>query len=176
MEFILTFVLGIFGLLCLLRFLLQLSGANILNPLVGVFAKVTNPVLQPLRKILPKNRLIDFSSGLAVLAIHTVIAFLSVPGIIKVGAYHLAIFIGVLMSIRATCWVYIIAIILTVVMSWLAPNVYSPATELARVLTEPILRPIRKVLPSMAGFDFSPMLATIGLFFVLYTIRQFLVI
>lgn len=173
MEFILAFVLRLFGWLCLLRFLFQLSGANVFNPLVSAFAKVTNPILQPLRRVLPKHRLIDFSSGLAVLVVHIVIAMLLRPDILKVGAYHLAIFIGVLWSIQTTCWVYILAIILTVLMSWIAPNVYSPATELARILTEPILRPIRKVLPAMAGFDFSPMLAMMGLFFILYTIRQF---
>ena len=171
---LLILVLKTFAFFCLLRFLFQLAGANHFNPLVSAFAKVTNPVLQPLRQILPKHRLIDFSSGLAVIVLHIVIAFLGIPDALKTGVAHLVILIGVLQSIQLTCWVFIIAIILTVVMSWIAPNVYSPATELARVLTEPILRPLRKFLPAMAGFDFSPMLAMMGLFFVLYTIGQFL--
>lgn len=77
------------------------------------------------------------------------------------------------MAIKVTCWIFIVAILLMVIMSWIAPNVYSPATELARVLTEPVLRPLRKVLPAMAGFDFSPMLAMMGLFFVLYLLARF---
>lgn len=166
-------VLHMFGFLCLLRFLFQLAGANMYNPLVSVFAKITNPILQPLRRFLPKHRLIDFSSGLIVLLAHFLIQCLSSPLIVKAGMYHLLLIRSVLQAIHATCWIFIIAIVLTVIMSWVAPNVYSPATELARVLTEPILRPIRKMLPAMAGFDFSPMLAMMGLFFVLYLIRQF---
>ena len=173
MDFILLFALNIFGLFCLLRFLFQLAGANIYNPFVSGFAKITNPILQPLRRFLPKHSLIDFSSGLVTILVYIVIAFVTTPGAIKAGAFHIPIIIGVLLAIERTCWVYIVAIILSVLMSWIAPNVYSPATELSRVLTEPILRPLRKLLPAMAGFDFSPMLATMGLFFVLYLIRQF---
>lgn len=142
------------------------------NPLVQAFARITNPVLQPFRRVLPKHRLIDFSSGLAVIGLHIAIAFLSVSAESKAGLVPLLILIGVLRAINLTCWVYIVAIVLTVIMSWIAPNVYSPATELARVLTEPILRPLRKLLPSTGGFDFSPMLAMMGLFFILYFINN----
>ena len=170
---ILVFVLRFFSWFCLLRFLFQLSGANIYNPFVSAFAKVTNPVLQPLRRFLPKHRLIDFSSGLVTLIANMLIVLLKTPIVMKIGAYHIPVIWGVVEALSATCWVYIIAIILSVLMSWIAPNVYSPATELARVLTEPILRPLRKFLPPMAGFDFSPMMATMGLFFVLFLLRQF---
>lgn len=173
MNIILIVVLNMFAFLCLLRFLFQLVGANMYNPLVSVFAKITNPILQPMRRFLPKHRLIDFSSGLIALLAHFLIQCLTFPLAVKAGAFHLLLIGGILRAIHATCWIFIVAIVLTVIMSWVAPNVYSPATELARVLTEPILRPIRKVLPAMAGFDFSPMLAMMGLFFVLYLLRQF---
>ena len=173
MEVILIVVLRLFGTLCLLRFLFQLAGANMYNPLVQAFARVTNPILQPLRRFLPKHRLIDFSSGLVVLIAFVLIQTLSAPFLIKAGAFHLLLIGGLLMAIKVTCWIFIVAILLMVIMSWVAPNVYSPATELARVLTEPVLRPIRKVLPAMAGFDFSPMLAMMGLFFVLYLLARF---
>ena len=162
----LVWVLRAFGLFCVLRFLLQLSGANIYNPIVSAFAKITNPVLQPLRRFLPKHRLIDFSSGIAVLVIHIAATLISYPMFARAGLFHIPIIFGVLLAIKVVCGVYIVGIILTVIMSWVAPNVYSPATEIAHVLTEPILRPIRKVLPAMAGFDFSPMLALLGLFMI----------
>ena len=173
MDFIIVFALNIFGWFCLLRFLFQLAGANIYNPFVSAFAKVTNPILQPLRHFLPKHRLIDFSSGLVTILIYIVVAFLSRPEAVEAGAFHIPLIGGVLKAIERTCWVYIIAIFLSVLMSWIAPNVYSPATELARVLTEPILRPLRKLLPAMAGFDFSPLLATVGLFYITHLIRLF---
>ena len=173
MEGILLLVLRLFGTLCLLRFLFQLAGANMYNPLVQAFARVTNPILQPLRRVLPKHRLIDFSSGLVVLIAFSLINYLRNRVLIEEGAYHLLLIGGVAMAIKTACWIFIIAILLMVIMSWVAPNVYSPATELARVLTEPVLRPLRKVLPAMAGFDFSPMLAMVGLSFVLYFLRGF---
>ena len=166
MIVVLVMVLRAFGLLCVLRFLLQLSGANVYNPIVSAFAKITNPVLQPLRRFLPKHRLIDFSSGVVVLIIHVVVVLLSYPSFARAALIHIPIIFGVLSAIKVVCVVYIVGIILTVIMSWVAPNVYSPATEIAHVLTEPILRPIRKVLPAMAGFDFSPMLALLGLFMI----------
>lgn len=173
MEGILLLVLRLFGTLCLLRFLFQLAGANMYNPLVQAFARVTNPILQPLRRVLPKHRLIDFSSGLVVLIAFSLINYLRYRVAIEEGAYHLLLIGGVAMAIKTTCWIFIIGILLMVIMSWVAPNVYSPATELARVLTEPVLRPLRRVLPAMAGFDFSPMLAMVGLSFILYLLRGF---
>lgn len=166
LGFFVVTVLRAFGLLCVLRFLLQLSGANIYNPIVSAFAKITNPILQPLRRFLPKHRLIDFSSGIVVLIAHIVVVLISYPMYAKAALFHIPIIFGVMLAIKVVCWVYIVAIVLTVIMSWVAPNVYSPATELAQVLTEPILRPIRKVLPAMAGFDFTPMLALLGLFMI----------
>ncbi|MYD46294.1 MAG: YggT family protein [Gammaproteobacteria bacterium] len=173
MTVILILVLRLFGVLCLLRFLFQLAGANMYNPLVQGFARATNPVLQPLRRFLPKHRLIDFSSGLVVLIAFFLVQCLSSPEEVKEGVFHLLLISGAVTAIIHVCWIFIGAILLTVIMSWVAPNVYSPATELARVLTEPVLRPLRKVLPAMAGFDFSPMLAMVGLSFILYFLRPF---
>ena len=166
-------ILRLFGVLCLLRFLFQLAGANMFNPLVQAFARVTNPILQVFRRILPKHRLIDFSSGLFVLISFFIVRWLSNPVLADDGQYHIILISSVAMAIRYVCWIFIGSILLTVIMSWVAPNVYSPATELARVLTEPVLRPLRKVLPTTAGFDFSPMLAMVGLSFILYSLRAF---
>lgn len=171
---ILIVVLRLFGILCLLRFLFQLAGANMYNPLVQGFARVTNPILQPLRRFLPKHRLIDFSSGLVVLITFFIVRYLSNPDLVKAGQFHLLLVSSFVMAIKYVCWIFIGSILLTVIMSWVAPNVYSPATELARVLTEPVLRPLRKVLPAAAGFDFSPMLAMVGLSFILFLLRPYL--
>lgn len=173
METIIVIVLNMFGWLCLLRFLFQLSGANMFNPLVSMFAKITNPILQPLRRVLPKHSLIDFSSGLVAIIAYFLVKCLTFPIAVQAGAFHILLIGGVLLAVKATCWIYMVAIFLTVIMSWIAPNVYSPATELARILSEPVLRPIRKVLPAMAGFDFSPMLALTGLGMLQFWVGSF---
>lgn len=58
------------------------------------------------------------------------------------------------------------ALLARVVLSWIDPIGKWRVTEIIREVTEPILAPIRSVLPSMGGFDFSPMIALLLLQFV----------
>ncbi|MCS6946720.1 MAG: YggT family protein, partial [Steroidobacteraceae bacterium] len=61
---------------------------------------------------------------------------------------------------------YFIAILLGVILSWVAPDGYSPAHALIYALTEPVLNPIRRVVPAVGGFDFSPLIALLAIGFV----------
>ena len=55
--------------------------------------------------------------------------------------------------------IYLFALIVIVIVSWIAPNGHNPAVALLRSITEPLLRPIRNALPSSGGLDFSVMVA-----------------
>jgi YggT family protein len=57
--------------------------------------------------------------------------------------------------------VLVIAIIIRALMSWIMPQDSSGLTRVLLDITEPILAPIRRVLPPVAGIDFSPLLALI---------------
>ena len=59
-----------------------------------------------------------------------------------------------------------IAILGRVVMSWISPNGNDPLSRILMRITEPILAPIRKVMPSTGMFDFAPMVALFILNFV----------
>ena len=61
---------------------------------------------------------------------------------------------------------YSLIVIVAVIISWLGLPPYHPAVRLAERLTEPVLRPIRNVLPPMGGLDFSPLILLVGLQFV----------
>ena len=163
--FILDFAIRVFALFCLLRFLLQLAGANFYSPIVNSIQKFTNPVLHPLRRLLPRSTRIDLASLIAVWLLHSFTVFLQLlqNNVLSTGAIPLMFWQGLISALHITVWVYMVGILVSVVMSWFAPNTYSPAAELSKQLTEPYLYPFRKFLPPLAGFDFSPMLGILVL-------------
>ena len=58
---------------------------------------------------------------------------------------------------------YIFALILYAILSWIAPGTYSPAAALLDTLCEPLLRPVRRLIPPLAGIDFSALFVIIAL-------------
>jgi YggT family protein len=64
---------------------------------------------------------------------------------------------------------YLVAIFVMIVISWVAPGTSSPAAYLLYQITEPFMAPFRKLLPSMGGLDFTPMIAVL----ILYISRNF---
>ncbi|MCY4144297.1 MAG: YggT family protein [Gammaproteobacteria bacterium] len=170
---ILNFAVNVFALFCLLRFLLQLAKANFYSPIVESIKRITDPVLQPIRKFLPTSGQIDLASLIAVLILFSISEYLLTTrvagdalGILPIWAFP---WNGAVEAVKFSIWIYLVAILISVIMSWIAPNIYSPAAELARQLADPFLAPIRKFLPSMAGFDFSPMIAM----FVLLAVQSY---
>ena len=160
-----NFVFSTYILIVVLRFLLQLVRADFYNPLSQFIVKATNPVLMPLRRIIPGFFGIDFASIvlaiiLQVIAVQIIYGFLGSYGWIE----PLAL---VLISLRELIFlilnIYFVCFIVMVVLSFIAPNTYNPIVGLISSLTEPVLRPIRKVIPPMGGLDFSVMVAMIGI-------------
>lgn len=62
---------------------------------------------------------------------------------------------------RALIDAYTIVVFVAVIISWLQLPPYNPVVRFTRILTEPLLVPIRKILPPMSGLDFSPMILLI---------------
>jgi YggT family protein len=120
--------------------------------------KVTNPVLVPLRRLVPGYKGIDWAAVLlmivlAMVGVATVLALggraPSLPGL-------LILAIAELMTIGVKLFFF--AILLMVIMSWISPGTYNPAIELIHAITEPLMRPARQLLPPLGGFDLSPIL------------------
>ena len=55
------------------------------------------------------------------------------------------------------------AIFIRIVLSWIAPGQYNPATAIITTLTEPLLAPVRRIIPPLGGFDISPIFVIIAL-------------
>ena len=145
--------------LVLLRFLLQLVRADYYNPVSKAIVKLTNPLLLPLRKIIPGL----FGWDLASLVLAILLQLLLAVIILLLRGYGVVspfqfINWAVIELINNILSLYFFAMLIMVIASWIAPQSYNPALQLLRQLLDPVLRPIQKILPSMGGLDFSPMI------------------
>jgi YggT family protein len=154
---------GLYAFVAMLRFLLQLTKADFYNPISQFVVKVTSPVLMPLRRFIPGYRGMDISSLVLAWLVKTAVLFL--VGILA--GLGLASIGAVIWSIPAlvelTIDVFIYAIIIRVVLSWVNPGSANPMAILIDRLTDPIMAPVQQRLPAIGGLDLSPIAVTIGL-------------
>lgn len=152
----------------LLRLLLQWVRADFRNPLSQAIVQLTNPVIMLLRRILPPVGKIDSASVAAVIivALLRVAAMQWVHGF-GVPGLQLWLQIAALEIIRNVLWIYFWALFINALLSWIAPASHSPAQSILTSLCEPVLRPLRRYIPPLAGLDLSPLVAMIAIQFVL---------
>jgi len=166
---------GIYLLAVLLRFLLQVAKADFYNPVSQSVIKITDPMVRILRTFIPGYRGIDFSSLVLAFAVQaTAICVLiilyggSIPG---VGYIITWAFVGVVLFIINIYYYAILAsIIMSFVMMFSGSTSPHPLLLLVWQLTEPIMAPVRKIIPSMGGLDFSP----IFIFIAIQIIQNFI--
>ncbi len=161
---------GLYLLIVLLRFLFQLARADFYNPISQFVLKATNPLLMPIRKVIPSIGSIDTSSlvlALAVQMVGALLAILLVGG--GVDPIKLLIWSGLLI-LNLILQIYFFCLIITVIVSWIAPQSQNPAIALIHQLLAPVTNPIRKILPDMGGIDISP----IFLFFAIMVLKKVL--
>jgi len=165
--FLVNTLFGLYIGAVMLRLLLQLTRADFYNPLSQAIVKLTNPVLRPLRRYVPAVGKIDSASVvlMAVLQIVNVWVVGAMVGLRLGLAATLVVTVGELLS--KFVYLYMFAIIIQAVASWVAPGSYNPVLGLIGSLTEPLLRPIRRVLPNLGGLDLSPLVAIVLLQLVL---------
>ncbi|MHC8353485.1 YggT family protein [Pseudomonas sp. RT4P38] len=155
---------SLYLLIVLLRFVLQLVRANFYNPLCQFAVKATQPLLKPLRRIIPSMFGLDMSS--LVLAILVQLALMALTLLLTYGTIGnpLQLLIWSLIGVTALFLkIFFFALIISVILSWVAPGSHNPGAELVNQICEPALAPFRKILPSMGGLDISPILAFIVL-------------
>jgi YggT family protein len=162
--FIVDSVLTLAVFAFLLRFLLAIMRADFRNPLSQAILSLTNWLVLPLRRILPPMGRVDTASLVALMVVQftmTLVIFRLLTGalmplvpLIVAGLTSLAI---------STIRLFQVLIFVYALLSFIAPGTYSPVVGLLSSLCEPLLRPLRRVLPVLGGLDFSPLVALIGL-------------
>lgn len=159
---------GLYLLAVLLRFLLQVARADFYNPVSQAVVRITDPAVRVFRTFIPGYRGIDFSSLVLAMIVEAVfIVILRVlydAGIPSVNFIVTWSFIGVIYFIINIYYYAIIAsIIMSFVMLFSGNMNPHPLLRLVWQLTEPVMAPIRKVLPPMGGLDFSPIFIFIAI-------------
>lgn len=145
----------------LLRFLLQWVRADFYNPLAQFVVKATNPLVRPARRIIPSASSLDLPT-LIVMAFLEALLIWVMLAIVSLSVSPITFALWVLLRlISTTLYLYMLSIFLYVILSWIAPGGYHPIGRVLSDLNEPLLRPVRRLLPAIAGLDLSPMLVII---------------
>jgi YggT family protein len=161
LVFLLKTLLGLYILAVLLRFLLQQSHADFYNPVSQFLVRATQPALRPLRRVIPGVAGVDLAAIVLLLALQ--LLELAVVGMLQRGALMPLppmLVIAVAELVDLTLNVYLIAIIVQAILSWVQPG-YNPATAILYSLTEPVLRPAQRFVPPIGGLDLSPLLVIV---------------
>ena len=170
---IINTLFDLYILLVLLRFLLQMFRADFYNPVSQFIVKLTTPPLRLLRRFIPSVAGQDAAS--IVLCLVLIYAKFMVMRLLSIPAVHIG---GVMAPIGAVSYggllvyciadlialaltVFLVAIIIQVIISWVSPGHYNPVIGLVNRIAEPVLRPVRKFLPPIAGLDLSPLFASL---------------
>lgn len=173
LTFIVQTLLQLLVLVFLLRFLLPLCRADSRNPISQAVIRLSNPLVLPLRRVIPAIRRIDTASLIAVLLVQIaatgIVFVLSGLGI----SSPLGLLVFALRELAVTCLqFYFFAILVYALLSWIAPSAYSPAANLLTSLCEPVIRPVRRVIPPIAGLDLSALFVLIAIQALQIVIRQ----
>lgn len=147
----------------LLRVLLQWTRADFYNPLSQFIWKITNPVTQPLRPLLPRSRNIDLASLVLMYVVAlidlAVIAGLFAPGVSVFALAFYALLKCVVLAIK----LYTLSLFTQAILSWVGPGVNNPAANVLYSLNEPLLRPVRRFIPPVGALDLSPLVVMLAL-------------
>lgn len=159
--FLINTIFDLYLLILMIRFILCWVRSNYFNPITRFIINCTQPIVAPLRRLLPTYHGIEFATLVWILIIATLKFFLIglvIVGLPKVPAGLLVLACANALKLLLNTFFY--AILLQAILSWVQPG-YSPLGELLFQITTPIMRPIRRVIPPLGGIDISPLPALI---------------
>lgn len=153
---------GLYVLILTLRFLLHTARADYYNPISQAIAKLTNKPLLPLRRFVPGMGGLDMANLLLAYIVQFATVYLSCLLFGMTNPLTALMWAG-LGLVSMICYIYFIAMIVMIIVSFIAPQSRHPLVVLAIQLVQPICAPIQRILPSMGGLDFSPILVFLAL-------------
>lgn len=156
---------SLYVLVVLLRFILQLVRADFYNPLSQFTVRATQPLLMPLRRLIPGFAGVDLASLVLALLVQLVlmVVIALIAGYNPLSAAAMLPVWAMLILSSLFLKVFFFALILSVILSWVAPQSHNPGAMLAQQICAPLLAPIQRILPNLGGLDLSPIFAFIAL-------------
>jgi YggT family protein len=163
LYFIIKTLAQLYLLLLLLRFWLPILRADFRNPIAQGILRITSPLVVPVRRIVPPIGRLDTATIMVayILEFLLVLLLLAIRGL-TVDTVPIAI-TAVLELATLSLNLFFFVILLKIILSWVAPQNYNPMTVLLHTMAEPVLRPFRRIIPPIGGFDISPIFAIIML-------------
>ena len=131
--------------------------------------RATNPLLAPLRRIIPGYRGLDIASLVLILILIVAKALMLLT--IQTGGLPAGIgpqlLVYTLRELASLILDYVFwAVLVRVILSWVAPDPSNPVVRVVIQITEPLMAPVRRLLPDMGGLDLSPLIVLLGVQFV----------
>jgi YggT family protein len=159
--YLLTFVM---------RLALQIVRADFYNPLSQFIMTVTNPLVVPARRILPSVRNFDLPTLVVLVVLEIAVTYLLLLIIGAIPSIDQLLVIVFWRLVYLTIWAYVVCLFVYVILSWVAQSHYSPIAMLLGQVVEPLLRPVRRILPTTPGIDLSTLLVGVLLITALIAI------
>lgn len=170
LAFLIGTLLDLYITAVILRLLLQWVRADFYNPVCQFLVTVTNPPLLPLRRVIPAVGRLDTAAVVLMLVLEYLSVWISSRlGSAPLGPAEIALF-SLTKLLATLLMTYFFLIIAAVILSWVGGQLRHPVIPLVYQLTEPVLRPFRKLIPPIAGIDLSPIFALIVIRFLLLLI------
>lgn len=164
--FLVTTLFDLYLFVLCSRLLLAFVRADYFNPITRFIIKLTNPIILKLRRIFPNYRNLETSTLLFILFLGT-IKFLIVSLLFDTMPNATTLFFLVILgALKMMISIFFYAILFHAILSWIQPG-FSPISQVLSQLSSPILRPLQRTIPLIAGFDLAPLFALIILQFVM---------
>jgi YggT family protein len=140
---------------------MQLFRADFYSPLSQFIVKITDPVLKPIRRIVPGLGGIDISS----LLFAFVVAMIKIAIVYSIPSLSGLILLTIRELLISTIYLYIGMILIRIVISWVSPGLQNPIMSVINQLSEPVMAPVRRIIPPIGGLDLSTLILLLGLQF-----------
>ena len=161
LVFIVNAVAQLYLFVLLLRILLPWLGADYRNPITQAILKITSPVVVPLRRIVPPVGRVDTATVLVAFIIQYLLIMLILLIFGRTAGVGTIALTAVVDLVLLTLRLFVFAIIIRVILSWISPGGYNPALAIIHALTDRVLLPFRRIIPPLGGLDLSPLFAII---------------
>ena len=159
--YLLRFAFDALLMILIMRIWLQWVKADFYNPLSQFIVKVSNPLVVPLRRIIPGLGGFDLATILVAYIVAT-LKFFTLAALSGESLGFLAFYIGLLVLLKQAGFLLFVIMIIMAIMSWVVQG-YNATLMVLSQLTDPFLRPIRKIIPNLGGLDLSMLVAFLAM-------------
>ena len=158
--FLITTLFDLYLIVLAVRLILAWMRANYFNPITRFIISITQPLVAPVRRFLPTYKGFEFATLFWMIGFELIkIVIISV---LFIGAidFITILIIAILSSIKMILNVFFYSILIGAIMSFISPQP-TPLGEILHLISSPILRPLRRIIPPIGGMDITPIPAMI---------------